>query len=318
MVIRLIKNPRFIKNPHWAWLKTAVHGIVFCLTLGYLAYALSQIGWRETLVALPKTPWFYLAFLGLIVVPIFFEWRIYKYLWGKEAKLLRPLLIKRVYNESIADYSGEAYFFLWTRRHLSLSDRAIASAIKDSSLLSGLASNLLTLAAAALVLSSHTLQQLALLGPEATHALKLGLWLCFGLSLGILLFSRMLFALPLRAVLLVFSLHLARHVLTLGVQLAQWMVILPFVAADVWLLFLAARLLIGRLPLANKELLFSALGLSLLGLANGDPALLAAAFVANGALMLLAHIGLFALLHAGSMAQLKKRIRLFGKKNPAL
>jgi hypothetical protein len=205
-----------------------------------------------------------------------------------------------VYNEAIADYSGEAYFFFWARQHIPMPARVLASTIKDSSLLSGLASNLLTLAAAALVLGTNSLHTLAL-APQQTIALQLGLLLCFGLSVGLLLFGRRVFGLALGQALQVFGLHLIRHGATLLVQLLQWVAILPHVSFDVWALFLAARLLVGRLPLANKELLFSALALSMLGLTNSAPAVLAAALVANGALMLVAHALLFVVLHARSL-----------------
>src|SRR6185437_10941511 len=44
---------------------------------------------------------------------------------------------KRLMNSFMLDYSGEAFFFLWAKRHLNVPRSLLVHAIKDSNILSG-------------------------------------------------------------------------------------------------------------------------------------------------------------------------------------
>ena len=67
---------------------------------------------------------------------------------------------------------------------------------------------------------------------------------------------------------------------------ASWIVALPQIDIDTWILLGALRMVIGRLPLPNKELLFAAIAVSLTGDASVE---VAALMAAQGALHLVFH-----------------------------
>ncbi|QCI79044.1 hypothetical protein E6W36_03995 [Hankyongella ginsenosidimutans] len=55
---------------------------VVALVIAFLVLRLNAVGWRETLNALPESPWFYILFLGFYFSLPLFETAIYRRLWG--------------------------------------------------------------------------------------------------------------------------------------------------------------------------------------------------------------------------------------------
>jgi hypothetical protein len=66
----------------------------------------------------------------------------------------------------------------------------------------------------------------------------------------------------------------------------SWLVALPLVGLSAWLLLGALRLVISRLPLPNKQLLFAAVAVSL---ANESAPAVAALMAAQGVITLALH-----------------------------
>ncbi len=107
------------------------------ILLSFLGYQLTKIGWTEIWHSKP-TAW---AFYVLLLLPFFVQpvadLLIYRNLWkvGK-ALQLSVFLRKRYLNAMVMDYSGEAYFYFWTRQTLNVQKNALLHAIKDSNILS--------------------------------------------------------------------------------------------------------------------------------------------------------------------------------------
>ncbi len=98
-----------------------VQVVIFFGVLALITKHLADIGWDEIWSALPRTPWFYIlivcAYVTLPVAEVF----VYEKIWGIPMwKRLPVLFRKRVLNEGVMGYSGEAYLCLWAHRHTDL------------------------------------------------------------------------------------------------------------------------------------------------------------------------------------------------------
>ena len=234
------------------------------LTVAMVAGLLWQLfhrGLAELSRSVPDSPLFYLCFgLFYMTLPAF-DFLIFRHLWKIPIGGLAALTKKRIANDVVVNYSGEAYFYSWARSHARLV-AAPFGAIKDVSILSAIAGNALTLTmiAVALPLGRH------LLTPDQ---FRTGLWstaILLAISLPFLLFSRRVFSLPRRALWTVFGLHCVRVVISSGLVALAWHFAMPAVGYGIWLLLVAGRMLVSRLPLVpNKELLFFTFANALIG-----------------------------------------------------
>jgi hypothetical protein len=240
----------------------------------------------EGLVALsrtvPERPIFYVAFLLLYMSPPTFDWLIFRKLWHIPIEGLAALIKKRVANEVVFGYSGEAYFYAWARARMKMV-AAPFGAVKDVSILSAIAGNAITLAMVAIALPFArdllTAQQFRMVAGSAA--------ITFALSLPFLIFSRRVFSLERGTLWWVFGMHCLR--LTFGSTMIAlaWHFAMPDVSIGMWLFLSAARLLVSRLPLVpNKDLLFANFAILLIG--QGEALSELVAFTA--ALTLLAHV----------------------------
>jgi hypothetical protein len=267
-------------------------GVLGALLIGGLIYQLFGDGLRGLEVALPRNPLFYLIFaLSYFVLPLC-DYLIFRRLWRLPLAGLVPLLKKRIANEVVLGYSGEAYFYAWARARLKIVAAPFA-AIKDVSIISAIAGNLVTLL------------MLALAAPVAVelipaHLATPVLWsvaIIVSLSLLMLFLRTKLFSLPKADLGWIGLMHLGRlAVATISVALC-WHLALPEVALGFWLILATAKLTVSRLPLiANKDLLFANLAVLMVG-QDGELARLMALMAA---LTLLIHIALTAAFTVGS------------------
>jgi hypothetical protein len=101
--------------------------------VAYLAYELTTIGWGEVARALPVTPWFYVLLLLMYGTLPLTEAVLYGTAWGAQYRDLLPVLFrKRVLNNDVLGYSGEAYFYLWARRETNLGTGTVLRTVKDN------------------------------------------------------------------------------------------------------------------------------------------------------------------------------------------
>lgn len=248
-----------LKEPH-PWQKYVSLSLSIALLVA-LGSKVESIGFAELLRRVPVAPLFWLAFVAYYLALPASEWLIFRRLWNIPPSGFAALLRKLVSNEILFGYSGEAYFYGWARRHAKMT-AAPFGAIKDVSILSAVAGNLMTLAMLGLVWPV-----LGQLGPDLHgRTVALSAALIMGLSLMLLAFRHRIFSLPRSDLRFVFGVHAARLLLTTMLSGVMWHSVLPAVAMG-WLLILATlQLLVTRLPFVpNKDLVFASTALFLIG-----------------------------------------------------
>jgi hypothetical protein len=259
--------------------------------LAYLARAVADIGWHEVLAVLPTNPLFYLLVgLSYMATPVT-EYIIFRRWWPLVPRALAVFSKKRVLNEAVFGYSGDAYLFVWAKKALGARDVGAGplAAVKDVAITSALAGNAATLLMLALALSMGGGPAVeAAFNGDAMRSVGLGFAFVISISLGILLFSRHVMSLSRRENGIVFLLHCARLLVGSSLLLLAWILALPEVAVGTWIVLGALRMVVTRLPFVpNKELLFAAIGVSLTGDAAPE---VAALMAAAGALHLVSHV----------------------------
>lgn len=265
---------------------TIIGALLTLAMLVGLGHELLQNGLAGLTRTVPRNPLFYVAFLGVYFTLPVFDYLIFRKLWGIPLSGLVALIKKRIANEVVLGYSGEAYFYAWARSRAQFVT-APFGAVKDVSILSAIAGNAITLAMIAVALPvGHRL-----IPPEMMRYVYGSLAIVFGTSLPFLIFSKRVFSLERGQLWWVFGAHVLRAVLgTLFLALA-WHFALPTVSVAVWAFLSAGRLLFSRLPLLpNKDLLFANFAILFIG----QEGALANLIAFTAAAVLLVHIVLIA------------------------
>lgn len=259
--------------------------------LFYLAHVVSDIGWGEVWDVLPANPLFWL-FVGMsyMTTPAAEYW-IFRRWWPLRPRALAIFSKKRVLNDAIFGYSGDAYLYMWAKTQLQGRVVSVSplAAVKDVAITSALAGNAATLLMLALALSlgGGPAVEAAFAGDGMRNA-GLGFAFVISISAAILLFRGKVLSLSPRENRVVFVAHCGRLLAGSALLLLAWIVALPTVAVGTWIVLGALRMVVTRLPFVpNKELLFAALGVSLTGTAAPE---VAALMAAAGALHLVSHV----------------------------
>ncbi|WP_168072045.1 hypothetical protein [Caulobacter sp. SSI4214] len=245
------------------------------VSVGLVAAILLQLGGATTnalrmILRLPLAVWPVLLLLYL-VQPLG-DLVIYRRLWNLPVAGFEALLRKTAINEVVVGYSGEAYLYVWARR-MAGSVATPFRAIKDVNILSALLGNLFTVGLAAISATQlKTLDLAQRLGP----ALWSGL-VPVAASVGLLAFGSRVFSLRPKQLAFTAAIHTVRLIAALSLTVLVWRMSLPQVAPGVWLVLLAVRYLVSRIPfLSNKDLVFGNLMLLVLGAHSSVAELLAA------------------------------------------
>ena len=236
--------------------------------------------------AVPHNPLFYIAFALLYLAPPVGDFIIFRRLWGIPLSGLAALLKKRIANDVVLGYSGEAYFYAWARQRAHIV-AAPFGAVKDVSILSAIAGNTVTLAMIAVALPLGA----DLLAPGLLRTFETSAAITFAMSLPFLIFSKRVFSLPRPTLWWIFMVHAVRLISgTIFIAFA-WHFALPEVSIGMWLILGAARMLVSRLPFVpNKDLLFANFAILLIG----QDAALSELMAMTAGLILLVHIVLIA------------------------
>lgn len=263
----------------------AIVGVLLTLAMAAgLARQLLGSGLRGFDATVPGNPVFYIAFAALYAAPPLADHVIFRRLWDLPRGALGALVRKRIANEVLFGYAGEAYFFAWAKAHA----RDVAgpfAGIKDVSILSAMAGNATTLIATLAALPFAG----ALLSGAAGRTLLISAAIVVATSLPFILFRKRVFSLPGATLWWVFGVHVARIVAGTLLLALCWAAALPAVGAGVWLMLAAVRLLFSRLPLVpNKDLLFANFAILYLGPA----APLSGVIAFTAALTLVVHVAL--------------------------
>lgn len=235
--------------------------------VSYLAYQLTHIGWARVWGELPTTPWFYiLLFLMYATLPLT-EVVLYGKAWDADSWALLPVLLrKRVLNNDVLGYSGEAYFYLWTQRNTNLEHQQVLGTIKDNTIISSVASTSVAFLLLALFFLTGQIELLQKHLPDQTSTLAAGVAIVIlVVSVGIN-FRQAIFTLPTSLLLLMGAGHLTRFVLNNGFQVTQWAVVIPDVSVGSWITMLALHIIINQVPLVpSRGLVFLSAGVELSG-----------------------------------------------------
>jgi hypothetical protein len=246
--------------PRNAWQGWAIRGVSLLLLLAVL-FQLRTTSPAELQAALPDSPWFAPVLLGLYLALPVADWVIFRRLWGLPLAGLPVLLRKRISNELLLVYSGEAYFYLWARRRTNLTNAPFGT-IKDVNILSALVGNFVALG---LLLLAYPLMAHLAMGRFAGAAVASAGVMLAGSAL-ILLFSRRLFTLSRRELVMVSVVHSVRLLCTTFLAALLWHLALPEAPIGLWFVLSSLRALVSRLPLVpNKEMLFATIAVFLIG-----------------------------------------------------
>ncbi|MDE8650893.1 hypothetical protein [Novosphingobium album (ex Liu et al. 2023)] len=244
------------------------------LSLAVLAVVLHELRGFDASALLrlfPLDPLFWITFAAFYFVTPASEWLIFRRLWTIPPGGFVALLRKRVYNELLLGYLGEAYFYTWARRRIALSG-APFGAVKDVAILSAMAGNGVTLLLLAIMLPLTGLGQLGI----DSRVLTLSLGVLLLISIGAMALRRQVFSLPRAQILMILRTHLARIAATTALSALLWHLVLPDVPVSWWLFLATLRMLISRLPFVpNKDLLFAGAAVFMLGHENAISALMA-------------------------------------------
>ena len=262
-------------------------GLLTCAMIVGLGNELLGSGLVGLRRAVPVSPAFYTCFALLYLSAPVADLAIFRYLWripwGGGFVALNK---KRVANDVVLGYSGEAYFYAWARARAHMV-AAPFGAVKDVSILSGIAGNAATILLCAIALPLGY----QLIPAEYMRAVLFSAGITVLISAGILIFSKRVFSLPRRQLWAVFGMHCARIAASSVLLAFCWHFAMPDVAIGLWLVLSAGRLLVSRLPfLPNKDLLFANFAILLIG---QDKAL-SEMIAFTAALTLLVHVMLVA------------------------
>ncbi|MEE2690183.1 MAG: hypothetical protein VX640_01460 [Pseudomonadota bacterium] len=239
--------------------------ILLALIVAYLLWRLTHIGWSAVLENLPASPWFYiflaLKFLSLPVAETF----VYQIIWERPLLSHFPAFIrKRVYNNAVAGYSGEAFLALWARRRLGLSDLDAIVAVKDSNILSAFTANIMTVALIVWLAASGGLGRAVDAVPAGPALFTIAFFMALSVAVGVLALRRRLVSLPWGKSRAILGVHAVRQIAQIAIYSALYAAALPATPIGVWFSFVALQYVITRIPfLPNQELVYLTAALSL-------------------------------------------------------
>lgn len=290
-------------HPHTHKVLRVLQAVFIVMVCYYLANRVAALGWQDVINALPTTPWFYVFFILMYFAFPTAEWLAYRRLWGTKAGAGFDIFIRmRIYNYAVVSYSGEAYLAMWGSKNLGQSKRKTLATIKDSHILSALSSNSLTIALLALFFMTGQLKQITGADPSYPFYVAVAFGLSAVLIPIVISFRKQIFFCDGKTIRAVFGIHFMRLLAVVGLQIAQWAVVMPYVPLETWLLFLTAQYVLTRIPfLPNTDLLFAGVGLTLLSFVDESQTILAGLFVASGALSQILNLSLFAALSLRDM-----------------
>lgn len=296
-------------SPVATGVKKAFNALLSIIILLLLARAIARVGWEQVIDVVPLSFLFWAFFLGSYFLPPVTEWYIYRRWWKFGWPAFAVFLRMRVMNDALFSYSGHSYLLLWATKHLGIAfdpkappprilgrgdgpgvDPAQSpfAAVKDMAITSGIAGIFATLLLLLLALPMDGANVIsAALDPRTIQILIGSFAALLVLNIGILIFRGNVMSLPVRENLFAFRWHLFRVLITQALLVASWAVALPGIAFETWFLLGALRMVIMRMPVPNKEILFAAIAVSLTGDASME---IAALMAAQGALQLILHL----------------------------
>jgi hypothetical protein len=274
-----------------------IQGVLFVAVVVFLVIQLSEVGWREVFSALPENPWFYAIFTLRFFAQPLTEIPAYELVWRTPLwRHWTAFLRQRVYNFAVMGYSGEAFFTLWARRTLNLSDRDIVVGVKDNNLISALVSNAATAAIVAALFFLGDLEREIDAIPGGAALFALAFLSAASLAVAVTMFRRQLIQLPKGMTRKIIAINAARIVLVFVLHAMLYQSAIPSAPLAAWLIFIALQLVLSRVPFVpNQDIVFLTAALSLAPEIGAPEAAIAGMLLAEAGLSQIFNLSLFAL-----------------------
>jgi hypothetical protein len=261
--------------------------LLFFVVIGTVLYRqLRDLDWSEVLRSLPTSPWFYLLFLARFFLQPIVEAFCYTAVWGIHMfRHFGVFLVKLVMNTSVAGMSGDMYFLVWAVRTLRIGYRKAFSGVKDVTLLSAAAANMVAVVVLGGYLAFGDLSFAQKVRPQV-------LGIIIGVTLGAALLSLLVIAfrgkvlgVGTRTMWRVIGYHVVRSAGNLVLLGFQWTAGLPGSTFSAWISLLVVDLLTSRTPfIPAREFLFLSLALALADTIDAPQAQVSAMFLADTAM----------------------------------
>jgi hypothetical protein len=277
--------------------RRATQALIFVAVVVLLLVQLSEVGWGDVFSALPSSPWFYLIFAIRYFLQPLSEIPAYELVWRTPLwRCWTAFIRKRVYNFAVMGYSGEAFFTLWARRTLKLSDRDIVVGVKDNNLISALVSNAATaLVVVALFFLGDLQREIAAI-PGGAVLFGLAFVSAAGLAVAVVMFRRQLIQLPRGMTRKIIAINAVRIVIIMALHAMLYAAAVPGPPLAAWLMFIALQLVLSRIPFVpNQDIVFLTAALSLAEATGAPEAAIAGMLLAEAGLSQLFNLALFAL-----------------------
>lgn len=246
-----------LDSPTGKKLTKVIRYFFLIVILSLILYQLSKIGWLELWTAMPRTIWFYLIFLVLYFSLPITEQFIYRmsldFSFWEGFKVFTK---KKVLNQEVIGYSGEAYFYLWAKKNLKESSKHILQIVKDNTIISALAS---TLTALVLLTIFAGVINLNLLDEKFLNknTILFGSIILIVVTALLYRFRSSIISVDRRTAWKMFFTHELRIFWVYTLEIIQWMIVIPSVPLFVWFTFLSVKIITSRIPLLpNRDLLF--------------------------------------------------------------
>lgn len=243
------------------------------LTLGLLVFLgvkLSQIGWRDVIDSRPREALFYLlVFLNWLSIPIaeviLYSKLLERNLWPQFLIFVR----KRVLNFGVVSYSGEAYFTHWLQKQSAMEWKKAIALVRDINLVSASVSGFLLVVLLLLFLSYgqvNFLNEILKVNPLIIFFALAGLSLLFPVLRWL---ARLQDGLSKNQIFTSSGIFVVRLLITFGLMVAQWAVVLPEVSLSFWFSLLVLWQIATRIPfMPSHDFLLAGLA-SLIAKASG-------------------------------------------------
>lgn len=291
----------FERIPKWVinWLRRGIVATV----IGIIVYQIFQIGWQEVLSELPVHPGFYLILAFLYVSLPLGEVLIYRILWDvPKRELFRAFLIKKIYNEEVAGYSGEVFLYSRVRKFRVDREPVIARNIRDCSIISAITSNLIAVVLVIAFLYKDIIPVDEALGLVNFDYVVIGFIVFFVLAGLAYLFRKHIFALPFPVALRIFAIYVVRFGLHHVLLVFQWSLVMPEVPWSIWLIFVSLLIVMNRIPLLpGKEMMFVWAGIELSRVLDVATAGVAGMLIVAGALTRLVNLAVYVIINRRMM-----------------
>ncbi len=248
-------------------------GVAFWLFL-----QLQELGWRTVFNSMPTQPLFYLLLLvGYFMLPIT-EQIIYRFFWTFDFwSGFKAFTLKKIYNLTVIGYSGEVYFFHWVHTKLKKPKKEVFKIIKDNNVISTISSTFVVVCILGYFIWFGYIPSIELIAYFDVFLNTTAFVFTILLVVVIIKFRKHIISFPFKTAMFLFGIHTLRFLLTQVLQVLMWMVVLPDVSVDVWLIYVATGLVLGRIPvLPNKDLIFMGMVIQLSSNLNVPEASMAA------------------------------------------